>query len=190
MDTIKSQLGDDVIENISKQLGEGTDSVKTAIEKLLPTIMSGVNNKVSGDTSFLSKFDADKDGDVDLDDVKGFFGGATSNASKTVTDLLGDKKEAVEETVAAESGISKENAASLTERLTSFVMNNLNSTKLTEGATSITDSIKKEVEGFKTGEGSGMAKNLMGMLDGDNDGDVDMDDLKKIGGNLLGRFRK
>jgi hypothetical protein len=186
LDTIKAQLGDDVIENISKQLGEGSTQVKAAIDKLLPTIMKGVSNKVDGDKSYLSKLDADGDGDVDLDDMKSFLGGAGGNISKTVTDLLGGNKEAVEKAVAADAGISTESASSLTGSLTSLVMKNLKTEDQKEGSGSIIDTLKNEVAGFASGSGS----NIMGMLDGDGDGDVDLDDIKKFGSSLLGRFGK
>lgn len=186
LDTIKAQLGDDVIENISKQLGEGSTQVKAAIDKLLPTIMKGVSNKVDGDKSYLSNLDADGDGDVDLDDMKSFLGSAGGNISKTVTDLLGGKKEAVEKAVATDTGISTESASSLTGSLTSLVMKNLKTEEQKGGAGSIIDSLKKEVAGFTSGAGG----SLMGMLDGDGDGDVDLDDIKKFGSSLLGRFGK
>lgn len=186
LDTIKAQLGDDVVENISKQLGEGSTQVKAAIDKLLPTIMKGVSNKAEGDKSYLSSLDADGDGDVDLDDMKSFLGGAGGNLSKTVSDLLGGKKEAVEQAVATDTGISTESASSLTGSLTSLVMKNLKSGDQEGGTEGVLDSLKKEVAGFTSGAGG----NIMGMLDGDGDGDLDLDDIKKFGSSLLGRFTK
>jgi len=187
IDSIKGQLNEETIANISKQMGESTEKVKAAIDSLLPTIMKGFSNKVTADSGFLSNLDTDGDGDVDLNDLTGFFNGAGKNVMDTVNSLFGDKKGQVSAAVSEEAGISQENTENLMERLTSMVMTNVNGAKKATGAEGAIASLTKEAGALK-GQGSDMMKKAMGMLDGDGDGDVDLDDIKKAGKNLLGRF--
>lgn len=180
LDSIKGQLNDETIANLSKQMGESTEKVKAAIDSLLPTIMKGFSNKVSTDSGFLSNLDTDGDGDVDLNDLTGLFSGASSGLMDMVNNLFGDKKEDVAAAVAEESGMSKENTNNLMQSLTGMVMKNVNDAKKATGVEGVIANL--------TGQGGEMAKKAMDMLDGDGDGDVDLDDIKKAGKNLLGRF--
>lgn len=187
LDSIKGQLNDETIANISKQMGESTEKVKAAIDSLLPTIMKGFSNKASKDSGFLSNLDTDGDGDVDMNDLTGFFSNASKNMTGMVNNLFGDKKENVSAAVSEEAGISKENTENLMESLTAMVMKNVNDAKKATGVEGVIANLTKEASAL-TGQGSEMAKKAMGLLDGDGDGDVDLDDLKKAGKNLLGRF--
>jgi hypothetical protein len=187
LDSIKGQLNDETISNISKQLGESTENVKAAIDSLLPTIMKGFSNKASTDSGFLSNLDTDGDGDVDMNDLTGFFSGAGKNMMDMVNNLFGDKKEDVSAAVAEESGMSKENTNNLMQSLTAMVMKNVNDAKKATGVEGVIANLTKEAANL-TGQGSEMAKKAMGLLDGDGDGDVDLEDIKKAGKNLLGRF--
>ncbi len=187
LDTIKAQLGDDVVDKISKQLGEGPGQVKSAIDNLLPSIMKGVSNKASGDASYLSKLDTDGDGDVDLDDLKGLLGGGAKGLSSKVSDLFGDKKEVVEKAVAEDAGITKESASSLMETLTGLVTKNISKQKAEGGAENVLANLQKEAANI-TSSGGGAMKKAMGFLDGDGDGKVDLNDLKNIGKSLFGKF--
>ena len=186
IETIKSQLGDDVVENISKQLGENVDKVRAAIDQIIPMIMKGFSNK-AGDQGFMSLLDADGDGDIDLNDVTALFNGAGKDATETVNNLLGDKKEMVAKSVASESGVSESSAVTLIERITALVTENIKKIQSEGGIESVMAMVTKEVEKLSKSDNP-IVKQVIGFLDQDGDGDLDMDDLKKVGGGFIGKL--
>lgn len=192
LDTIKGQLGEETVNNLAKQLGENSASVQKAIDSLLPNIMNGVSKQGASISGFMSSFDTDGDGDVDLNDLTGLAGKLSGSAMDMVNSIFGGKKEDVAASVSADAGISQESAGSLMDSLTSMVMSNVSKAQSATGIdiNSILGSLQKGSADLMSSGSKQLNSLLGGSLDSDGDGDVDMDDIVKAGKGFLGRFMK
>lgn len=192
LDTIKGQLGEDTVNNLAKQLGENSASVQKAIDSLLPNIMNGVSKQGASVGGFMSSFDTNGDGIVDLNDLSGLAGKLSGDAMKMVNSIFGGKKEDVAASVSADAGISQESAGSLMDSLTSMVMSNVSKAQSSTGIdiNSILGSLQKGSADLMSSGGKQLNSLLGGSLDADGDGDVDLEDIMKAGKGLLGRFMK
>ncbi len=192
LDKIKGQLGEDTVNNLAKQLGESKESVQKAIDSLLPNIMNGVSKQGASVKGFMSSFDTDGDGDVDLNDLSGLAGKLSGGAMDMVNSIFGEKKEDVAASVSADAGISEESAGSLMESLTTMVMSNVSKAQSATGIdiNGILGSLQKGSADLMSSGGKQLNSLFGGSLDADGDGDVDMDDIMKAGKDLLGRFMK
>lgn len=188
LDTIKAQLGEETVNNLAKQLGENASSVQKAIDSLLPNIMSNVSKQGASVSGFMSSFDTNGDGHVDLNDLTSFAGKMSGGAQDIINSLFGGKKEAVQEAVSEDAGISQESAASLMDSLSSMVMSNVSKAQSQTGLdiNSILGSLQKGSADLMNAGGQQLNSLLGGSLDADGDGDVDLDDIMKKGKGLLG----
>lgn len=188
LDTIKGQLGEETVNNLAKQLGENSASVQKAIDSLLPNIMSNVSKQGASISGFMSSFDTDGDGDVDLNDLTGLAGKMSGGAQDIISSLFGGKKEAVQAAVSEDAGISQESASSLMDSLSSMVMSNVSKAQSQTGLdiNSILGSLQKGSADLMSSGGQQLNSLLGGSLDADGDGDVDLDDIVKKGKGLLG----
>ncbi len=179
MNMLKGHFDEKQIKALADKLGESTDTVKKAVDSMLPSIMGGISSKLS----FLDK---DGDGDI-MDDVKSMFGMGGDTAKKAET-ILNDKAADVAATVSKESGLSEDKAKSLLDEVTAQTTGFLGG--LTGGGSF---DIKGLLGQFQT-QGAGMLDsvnkqfgNVLGGLDKDGDGSV-IDDIQDMGKNLLGGF--
>jgi hypothetical protein len=192
LDTIKGQLGADTVNNLAKQLGENSAAVQKAIDSLLPNIMNGVSKQGASVSGWASSFDADGDGDVDLNDLSGMASKLSGGAMNMVNGIFGNKKEAIKAAVSEDAGISQESAGSLMDSLTSMVMSNVSKVQSSTGIdiNSILGNLQKGSADLM-GSGSKQLNSLLGgSLDADGDGDLGVDDIMQAGKNLFGRFMK
>ena len=192
LDTIKGQLGEDTINNLAKQLGENTESVQKAIDSLLPSIMNGVSKQGASVSGFMSSFDTNGDGNVDLNDLSGLAGKLSGDAMNIVNSIFGEKKGDIAASVSADAGITQESAGSLMDSLTTMVMSNVTKAQESTGIdiNGILGSLQKGSADLMNSGGKQLNSLLGGSLDADGDGDVDMEDIVKAGKGLLGRFMK
>jgi hypothetical protein len=192
LDTIKGQLGEDTINKLAKQLGENKESVQKAIDSLLPNIMNGVSKNGESVSGFMSNFDTNGDGTVDLSDLSGMAGKLSGGAMDMVNSIFGEKKGDIAASVSADAGISQESAGSLMDSLTSMVMSNVSKAQSSTGIdmSNILGSLQKGSADLLSSGGEQLNNLLGGSLDADGDGKVDMGDIMKAGKGLLGRFMK
>jgi len=154
--------------------------------------MNGVSKQGASISGFMSSFDTNGDGTVDLNDLSGLAGKLSGGAMDMVNSIFGEKKGDVAASVSADAGISEESAGSLMDSLTSMVMSNVSKAQSATGVDmqGILGSLQKGSADLLSSGGKQLNSLLGGSLDSDGDGDVDMDDIVKAGKGLLGRFMK
>lgn len=177
MNMLKGHFDEKQIKALADKLGESTDTVKKAVDSMLPSIMDGISNKLS----FLDK---DGDGDI-MDDIKSMFG-MGSDAAKKAETILEEKAEHVADAASKESGLAADKAKSLLDEVTA------QATGFLGGLTSSNGFDVKGFIGQIQDQGSGMMnsvnkkfESVFNSLDKDGDGSV-IDDIQDMGKNLLG----
>ena len=178
MNMLKGHFNEAKIKELATKMGESTETVKKAVEGILPSVMGALSSKLS----FL-----DKDGDGSItDDIKAMFG-MGDNAAPKATDVMDDDK-AVEVTamVSKSSGLNEEKTKSLLDEITAQATTFLGSLTSKTGI-----DINGLMSSVKT-QGAGMLESLdkqlgstFSSLDKDGDGSI-IDDVQNMGKNLLG----
>jgi len=175
---LKGYFDEKQIKALADKMGESTETVKKAVDSMLPSVMGGLSSKLS----FL-----DKDGDGDItDDIKAMFGMGDSEAPKKAEEVLDDKAAEVTAMVSKSSGLSEEKAKTLLDEVTS------QSTGFLGTLTSKTGIDVKGLMSSVQSQGAGMLDSLnkqfggaLSSFDKDGDGSV-VDDIQDMGKNLLG----
>ncbi|MBK9109354.1 MAG: DUF937 domain-containing protein [Saprospiraceae bacterium] len=132
MQLLQSQVNNQLIGQISQQIGASEEQTNTATNGIFTALVGGLaNNTASGDglNSLLSALDRDHDGSS-LDDIMGFVGGmisgtATGNQSNgmgILGHILGNKQEAVAENISQKSGLDMSQIMKLMPILAPIVM--------------------------------------------------------------------
>ena len=190
MDLLQGQLGDGLLNQISKQLG-GADKqqTQTAASSAINILLGAMNkntNDPNGASALASALDRDHDGSI-LDDVMGMVTGQKQvqnprmvNGAGIVKHILGGKQGNAIDMISKLSGLDGNKAGNLMSMLAPLVMGALGKHKRQHNldAGGISDLLTKTVK-------SHASKNAqMGLvekfLDADGDGSV-MDDLLNIG---------
>ncbi|NJN78964.1 MAG: DUF937 domain-containing protein [Saprospiraceae bacterium] len=177
MNMLKGHFDEAKIKAMADKMGESTETVRKAVEGMLPSVMGGLSSKLS----FL-----DKDGDGDItNDIKAMFGMGEAAAPKAA-DVLDDKATEVTAMVSKSSGLSEEKTKSLFDEVTSQATGFLGN---------LTSKAGVDVKGLMTSiqsQGAGMLESLnkqlgntFSSLDKDGDGSI-VDDIQDMGKNLLG----
>jgi OOP family OmpA-OmpF porin len=177
MNMLKSHFNEAKIKELATKMGESTETVKKAVEGILPSVMGGLSSKLS----FL-----DKDGDGDItNDIKKMFGMGDAAAPKAA-DVMDGKAEEVTAMVSKSSGLSEEKTKSLLDEITG---------QATQFLGGLADKTGIDFKGLASSiqtQGAGMFESLdkqlgstFSSLDKDGDGKI-MDDIQDMGKNLLG----
>ena len=191
MDLITSQLDQDALSQIAGKIGGNSSGTQNAIESAVPLLLAGLGrNAKQGQAGNIQKaIEKDHDGSI-LDNLSDFLGQGPSQRDNRIADhILGAKRSTVENKVAESSGLSSEGVSQLLATLGPIVMGALSKQQKQSGSGgSDLASMLGSVEQVLGGGAGGNA--LSGLLDGDGDGDVDVSDLTRLGGGLLGKFLK
>jgi hypothetical protein len=179
MNMLKGHFNEAKIKELATKMGESTETVKKAVEGILPSVMGGLSSKLS----FL-----DKDGDGSItNDIKAMFGMGDDATTPKAADVMDDDK-AVEVTamVSKSSGLDEEKTKSLLDEITG------QATAFLGGLASKTGVDFNGLLGSIKTQGSGMLESLdkqlgstFSSLDKDGDGSI-IDDVQEMGKNLLG----
>jgi len=190
LDLVTQALGSGGTRQMAQQLGIDEGTASSAIGGAIPVLMGALaRNAASGQGAgaLASALDRDHDGSI-LDDLGGFLGGggAESAGARILKHVLGGKQPAVEQGIGAASGLDLAKAGALLKMLAPIVMGALGKAQRTQGLNpgnlgAVLGQEQQRMERKQPGLG-GM---LTSLLDQDGDGSA-MDDLAKIGGNLLG----
>lgn len=188
-DQIQSQISDDMIAQLSKQVGGTPEQTRTAANGAISTLVSGLSKNASrpgGAESLLSALDRDHDGSV-LDDAMGFLLGSKQpasqkalNGSGIVKHVLGGRQDAANDMLGKMSGLKSDQMAQVMKTLAPLVMAALGKAKRKEdlNAGGIGELLSRTVQS------SANQRNELGLigrfLDKDDDGSV-MDDIVDMG---------
>jgi len=189
IDLVQGQLSDDMIDQLSSQIGGSRDQTHAATNGVLSTLVSALSKNAQrpgGVEALVSAVDRDHDGSV-LDDAMGYLLGNKKaqntnmlNGTGIVKHVLGEKQDSANSMLSKLSGLDKAQIGQLMITLAPLVMGAIGKARKTEGmsVSGIGDLLSHTVQS-KSNENNEMG--LIGkFLDKDGDGSV-MDDLLDMG---------
>ncbi len=206
LDIVNSDLGKQIIGNISQQTGIDQNQAKDVVSSSLPELLGAMQgNMLSGDgaSGLLGALTSGKhDGSI-LDNLGGFLGGGDfTDGNKILGHLMGDKLGAVETGISKKTGVDSSIIAKILPMLAPIIMGYLGKQAKNKNVSSTTD-LGGLLGGLLTGATSGNNSSLGGsvltsVLDQNGDGKLDASDAiaavtkKKggLGGLLGGLFGK
>jgi hypothetical protein len=192
---VQSQLSDDMIDQLSNQIGGTREQTQAATNGVISTLVSALSQnaqKPGGAESLASALDRDHDGSV-LDDAMGFLLGnrqpqnmSTLNGSGILKHVLGGRQEAANDMLGKMTGLDKSQIAQLMITLAPLIMGAIGKVRKQQNvnAGGLGNLLSQTVQS------SANKRNELGLigrfLDQDKDGSV-MDDLLDIGMKSLFR---
>ncbi|MEM9588797.1 MAG: DUF937 domain-containing protein [Planctomycetota bacterium] len=202
LDSLRSQLGDEQIEALSRSLGANPDQTKQAIGAAMPTLLGALARNASdssGQERLHQALVRDHDGSL-LDHLGGLFGGQTPAPTGGMTaktaagdailnHMLGGRKQRVEAGISKASGLSGGQSMQLMATLAPMLMGILGKKRQQAnlspgGLGDLLRGESEQVEASTGAKGGFVAR----MLDQDGDGDFDVMDVVKFGmSRLFGR---
>lgn len=207
LDLVNSDLGKQIIGNISEQTGINQNQAKEVVSSSLPELLGAMQgNMLSGDgaSGLLGALTSGKhDGSI-LDNLSGFLGsGDFSDGGKILSHVLGNNLGAVENGISKKTGVDSSIIAKILPMLAPIIMGYLGKQAKNKNVSSTTD-LGGLLGGLLTGATSGNNSGglgssiLTGALDQNGDGKLDVSDAitavtkKKggLGGLLGGLFGK
>lgn len=206
LDLVNSDLGKQIIGNISQQTGINENQAKDVVSSSLPELLGAMQgNMLSGDgaSGLLGALTSGKhDGSI-LDNLSGFLGGSDfTDGNKILGHLMGDKLNAVESGISKKTGVDSGIIAKILPMLAPIIMGYLGKQAKNKNVSSTTD-LGGLLGGLLTGASEGNSGGiggaiLTGVLDQNGDGKLDASDAiaavtkKKggLGGLLGGLFGK
>lgn len=146
MDLLQSQLSDNVLDQLSQQVGAPKEQTAVAANDIFATLVSGLANNAtsqSGLTSLMSALDRDHDGSV-LDDIARIVGNMSQgnapqaapsalNGAGILSHILGDRQETAAQQISQHSGLSAGQIMKLMPILAPIVMGALGRAKNSGG---------------------------------------------------------
>ena len=196
MQMLQSQLDDNVLDQISGQIGADKEQTAAAASGIFASLLGGLANNATsegGMSSLLGALDRNHDGSV-LDDVPGLIGGLLENGGQgsgptnglgILNHILGGQQETVAEQVSQTSGLNMGQVMKLLPVLAPIVMGVLGRAKNQGGldlgnlAGILLGSAQQGAE--QSGMGGLLGSVLGGVLGGGNQGG-----LGGLLGNILG----
>jgi hypothetical protein len=191
LETLMGGLSGGATREISRKVGADEGATSKLISGALPVLIGALtrNTRDSGGAeSLASALDRDHDGSL-MDDLAGFLGkGPTEDGNAILGHVLGGRRSQVEAGLGRASGVDAGSVAKILAMLAPVVLgalgrekrrNHLDAGGLAGLLGQETDEVERKAPGAM-----GVVGNL---LDTDGDGQV-VDDIFKIGGDLLGGF--
>jgi hypothetical protein len=190
IDLIGSVMNSGVVDEISQKTGGEKSQVSSAIETALPLLISGLAKNTSntqGADNLLGALQSDHDGGI-LGNIMGLVSNPQqSDGNGILGHVFGNNLGKVEQTVSKSSGLDIGNVGQILITLAPIVMGVLGKKQREDNmdANGLSSLLNNTVQQAPQQE-----QNLMSqLLDSNNDGSV-VDDVAKIGANLLGNFLK
>lgn len=187
---IGSVMNSGVVDQMTQQTGGDKSKVSSAIETALPLLISGLAKNSSdqqGANSLFGALQNDHSGDV-LGNLSGLISNPQqSDGNGILGHVFGNNLPKVEETVSKSSGLDMGSVGQILITLAPIVMGILGKKQRQDNmdAGSIAGLLNNTVQ-----EAPPQQRDLMSqLLDSNNDGTV-VDDVARIGANLLGNFLK
>jgi hypothetical protein len=198
---LQSQMGGDVLKQLSGQVGASEEQTSSALNGAVSALLTGLSKNIQtpeGANGLLGALDRDHDGSI-FDDIQGFLGGnaqaanpAAANGMGILKHVLGGNQGNIAEAIAKMSGLDSSKAGSLLTMVAPLVLGALGKAKAAQPqgqGSNILDLITKtqQTQTQQSPVGGIFEK----LLDRDGDGQV-MDDLLSMGAKSLlgGLFKK
>ncbi|MCC6459777.1 MAG: DUF937 domain-containing protein [Saprospiraceae bacterium] len=205
MEILQGQLSDDVLNNLSAQIGADKEQTATAANGIFATLLGGLANNASSETglaSLGSALDRDHDGSM-LDDLMGMVGGmlqggsegaaapaaSALNGTGILGHILGDRQEAAAEHISQSSGLNMGQIMKLMPILAPIVMGVLGRAKSSGGLDlgSLANILMGSAQGAQSGGfGDLLGSVLGGVLGGGQQGQPQQDSGSGLFGQILG----
>ena len=195
MESILGQLGGGGMKQLGQQLGTDEQTAGNATTAALSTLLGALSKnatKPGGAEALDQALERDHDGSI-LGNLGSLFGptgnAATANGEGILKHVLGGRRQAVESSLGKATGLQQNQMGDLLKTLAPVVLGALGQQKKQRGmkATDLASMLGQERTQLEQQQPGGMNA-LAGLLDADGDGDVDLGDLAKQGGGLLGKF--
>ena len=193
-DLIKNNLGQQAVEQVTRQVGGNKDATQMAIAAAIPMLISALQKNTkskSGAESLANALEKDHDGGI-LGNL-GSLLGQSSNQSmgeKILGHVLGGNQSNVSNKLGKATGLGSADVTKILANLAPVVLGAVGKAKRDNnlGATGLQDLLRQERKTIKKAQPN--LSFLEKALDGDGDGDVDLSDILKQGGGLLGGLFK
>ncbi len=213
LDELRQQLDPRTVSGISQRIGANEEQTDKAISALVPMMIGGMSQNVqhqpNGAESLNRALDQDHDGGL-LDQLSGLFGGGgggtggdlmsmlgtlgggrTTNADGILGHLFGGRRSAVQDGVSQATGLNGGQVGQLMSLLAPLLMGTLGKVKRQQNLDSrgVADLVNHERQTIEEETPGTQQGSLIGLLDSNRDGKVDMkDDIAKVGMALGGAF--
>ena len=189
LEMLSERLGPESVESLSRSLGTTQETTSRALAGGIPLLLAALGRNASapgGAQALLAALDRDHDGSI-IDDLAGFLGGGGLQQGEGVLGhVFGQRQQSVEAALGGMSGLDAQGAHRLLALLAPVVLGMLARTKQERGldAGGLGEMLGGERQHAEQSASDAMA--LLGrVLDSNADGSV-MDDLARIGSDLLG----
>jgi hypothetical protein len=197
LEGLAGRLDDDVLEQISKQIGADPAMTASAVQMALPVLIGGLANNASspeGAGALDSALAADHDGGL-LDNLGALFGGVGTNprsldGAGIIDHIFGGRQEAVQGGIERSTGLDRSQVFQLLAILAPLVMSYLGRRKREEGldAEGIGGELQRERSRMEQKE-PGLGGLFGQLFDQNRDGNV-ADDLFRLAPGVLGGLFK
>ncbi len=194
LDLIKDSLGQQAVEQVSKQLGANSEGTQRAVAAAVPMLLAALQKNAqsrSGAESLARALDKDHDGGI-LGNL-GAMLGQSSNQSmgeKILGHVLGRRQDNVSNQLGKATGLGQSDITKVLASLAPVVLGALGKAKRENnlGVSGLQDLLTQERKTIQKKQPN--LSILERALDGDGDGDVDLSDILQKGSGLLGSFFK
>lgn len=186
--SILSKLDDNSLQAISQKTNASPDKAKSAMAAAIPILMNALarNSKsAEGASSLQNAIKKDHDGSL-LDNLGGFLNNPESaNGAGILKHVLGSKRQAVEQYISKDSGLSSDSVSKILEMAAPMVMGYLGkNSKGGEG-----NALGSVINSYLNSEKKQAPKSqsvINQLLDQNNDGSI-IDDIARLGMSFLKR---
>lgn len=193
-DLIKSSIGQQAVEQVSRQVGGNQQATQRAIAAAVPMLLSALQKNSqsrSGAESLSRALDKGHDGSI-LGNLGSLLGGSQNQSmgEKILGHVLGSRQNNVSKQLGQATGLGGSDVTKILANLAPVVLGAVGKAKKENnlGVSGLQDLLSNERKTIKKQQPN--LGFLEKALDGDGDGDVDLADVLKQGSGLLSGFFK
>lgn len=199
MQILQGQLSDDLLGQLSGQIGADKEQTATAANGIFATLLGGLANNVSSEgglSALGAALDRDHDGSV-LDDVMGMVGGmmqgsdntagSALNGSGILGHILGDRQDTAAQQISQSSGLDMNQVMKLMPILAPIVMGVLGRAK-NQGGLDLGNLAGVLMGSAQNAQSGGFGDLIGSVLGGVLGGDQQQQNQPSAGGGLLGNI--
>jgi len=199
MDLLQGQLPDNMVDQLSSQLGADRQQTASAATGIMGTLVSALARNAAtpqGAAALSNALDRDHDGSI-LSNLAGLLGGQTPaqdnralNGAGILNHILGDRQNGAVDMISQMSGLNSGQTGNLMQMLAPVVMGMLGQSKRQQGLdVAGLAGLLTNVASSKQAQSNPAMSMVTRLLDRDGDGSA-MDDIARIGMNVLGNLFK